>query len=116
MRNFYNEMYENGKNNELYVGCICRHYITINGVQDSFIVSTNDKINVKWNMMDFIKEDTKIEDAIYNYGWNNFEHKIIDIVVKESKEELNRELERLTIYYIDRFDSYENGFNESFNT
>lgn len=49
-------------------------------------------------------QNKKFFDDILKYGWGNFEHKVICECSKEDGDELER-------FYIQKFDSFNNGYN-----
>lgn len=52
-------------------------------------------------------KDTAFYKALVKYGFNNFDFSIIDENDNYTKEDLNK----LEIYYIDKFDTYFKGYN-----
>lgn len=57
------------------------------------------------------KPYTTFWSMIQKYGWNNFNHDIIEIVECETQKELDDILNNREIYWIAYYDSYNNGFN-----
>lgn len=83
----YDHLFPNGK-----------HYIGITCVKP---------INRRWRRGSNYKKQPKMYNAILKYGWENIQHRVI--AGNLSLEQANR-LER---YYIEHFDSVENGYNVS---
>ena len=57
------------------------------------------------------KPYTTFWSMIQKYGWNNFNHDIVEVIECETQEELNDVLNNREIYWIAYYDSYNNGFN-----
>lgn len=57
------------------------------------------------------KERYAIHHAINKYGWENMEHEILEVVVAQTEDELYDKLKKLERYYIDLFDTFNNGYN-----
>ena len=55
----------------------------------------------------------KFYNAVLKYGWDNFEGTIITTVQSDTKEELKNSLDNLELYYIQKYDSYKNGYNST---
>lgn len=56
---------------------------------------------------------TKMWKAILKYGWDNFNHEIVLAFECETKEEANFWLDEWEKYYIEKYNSYYNGYNET---
>lgn len=54
---------------------------------------------------------SRLDNAIKKYGPNAFEFTILIQICNESKYELRRQLDELEIYYIEKYDTYKNGYN-----
>lgn len=81
-------MHRNKINNKVYIGQTCQ------------------KPEHRWGANgNGYREQQKFYNAIQKYGWNNFEHIILEECDNE-KEALNRES-----YYIQKYDSINNGYN-----
>lgn len=59
------------------------------------------------------KNTRKFWNAIKKYGWNNFQHEILLIIECEIEEELWFWLDEWECYYIEKYDSYYNGYNST---
>jgi group I intron endonuclease len=83
---------------------IYKHTNKING--KSYIGQTRQKAKVRWQYGNGYSHNKYFYNAIKKYGWDLFEHEIIekDIFTQESANE--RE-----IYWIGYFDSFNNGYN-----
>lgn len=51
--------------------------------------------------------------AIRKYGWDNFEYEVLVRVETEDKKSLINTLNQLEVYYISKYNSYENGYNNT---
>ena len=83
--------------------CIYKHTNKVNG--KVYIGQTCQKPESRWKHGEGYRESKKFYNAIQKYGWDNFEH-----VVLESELTLNQANER-EAYYIALYDSYKNGYN-----
>lgn len=88
MNNYIVYIHTNKYNNKKYIGITCR----------------DPKIRWGLNGNGYSLQD-KFFNAIKKYGWDNFSH---DIVAKNLKEQEAKELET---YYIDLYDTINNGYN-----
>lgn len=105
----------------MYTGYIYRHFIEIDGIEYSYVGKTTKNPEERWkdgwgyiykNKTDGIVK-TKFARAIMTYGWINFKHEIIIEVKCKTKNEVDELLNDLEIEYIDKYNSYYNGFNSS---
>lgn len=55
----------------------------------------------------------KFARAIKKYGWDNFGHETLLVIECETKEELVFWLNQWETYYIEKFDSFNNGYNST---
>ena len=103
----------------MYKGCIYRHYvINEDGVEKSYIGKhngTNPKKD-RWKNGNGYKpaknkKPTYFWNAIQKHGWDSFEHEIIGYVESNSKEQLDLDLNEWEKYYIEKYDSFYNGYN-----
>ena len=96
-------------------GYIYRHWIiNEDGIEKSYIGQTISKPNKRWDKGRGYTRNgktNKFANAIEKYGWNNFHHEIIGIVENISKEQLILDLNEWEIYYINKYDSFYNGYN-----
>lgn len=58
-------------------------------------------------------ESTKFYNAIKKYGWDNFKHEVVLTIECETKEELWFWLDEWEKYYIEKYDSFHNGYNST---
>ena len=56
---------------------------------------------------------TKFGKAIKKYGWHNFGHEVLLAFECETKEELVFWLNQWEAYYIEKYDSFNNGYNST---
>ena len=101
----------------MFKGYIYRHWIILdNGVEKSYIGQTIRKPNKRWkngNGYTGYDSDTHFARAINKYGWDKFNHEIIGIVEAKTKEQVTLDLNEWEVYYIEKYDSYYNGYNET---
>lgn len=104
----------------MYIGCIYRHWIVNDmGILKSYIGkhAGDDPAKHRWcNGKGYLKKGGKhkFARAIKKYGWENFSHEIIGWCEAESVDELNYMLSEWECYYIEKYDSYYNGYNSTF--
>lgn len=72
--------------------------------------------NIKQRKLDFDHFDgryagTKFNRAIKKYGPEGFKYEVLIKISCKTKEELRAKLDELEIYYINKYDSYKNGYN-----
>ena len=53
----------------------------------------------------------KLDNAVKKYGIENFKYEIVIQIVESDKFKLREKLDELEIYYIEKYDSYNNGYN-----
>ena len=103
-----------------YVGCIYRHWIINDkGCSKSYIGKHMGKepSRNRWGVQGKHyapkkgKKPSKFYNAIEKYGWDSFNHEIIGWCEAENKDELNYILNEWECYYIEKYDSYYNGYN-----
>lgn len=83
-----------------------------NNTGKSYIGQTIQKPQKRWNNHN-ISTNTHIGRAINKYGRNNFSYYIIEEINLDTKEELRLKLNELEKYYINKFGTFKNGYNES---
>lgn len=59
------------------------------------------------------KYDNPLYRAVYKYGIEHFEISILEILDIEDKEVLRKRLDELEIFYIEKYDSYKSGYNQT---
>ena len=105
----------------MFRGYIYRHWIINDGgIEKSYIGQTRqNNVEVRWGINgngykpQNDKEYTKFWNAICKYGWDSFNHDILEVVENETVEELVKELNKLEKEYIKKYDSYYNGYNST---
>jgi len=65
----------------------------------------------KFNNVNVAYGGTKIDNARRKYGPENFKYEVLYTIETDDKEVLMDELNAMEEYYIDKFDSIENGYN-----
>jgi len=100
----------------MYTGIIYRYYlINDKGEEMSYIGQT---CSVKQRRFDFLNLNTqysgkRIENARKKYIPMTFNYEILETVTCETEEERNLALNKLEIYYIDFYNSYRKGYNNT---
>lgn len=91
-----------------YIYCISN---IIDGMQ--YIGQTGRNVNERWDehLRDYKKLDTKLYQAMRDYGVDSFKFEIVDIIFASSEEERDRLLNEMEIYYISKYNTYYNGYN-----
>ena len=103
-----------------HTGYIYRHWIINDkGQEKSYIGQTIQEPMARWGKdgKGYAprkgKEPTKFYRAISKYGWNSFHHEIIETVECDMVEELIAILNSLEKQYIEKYDSFKNGYNST---
>ena len=100
-------------------GYVYRHWIVNDqGIEKSYIGQTIKEPEKRWRhgkayLSDKNDCDSKFAKAIRKYGWDNFQHEVIGIVEAETKQQLAWDLDEWETYYIDKYDSFYNGYNST---
>lgn len=98
-----------------YVGYVYRIYCNVSS--KSYIGITTQDPKRRWDqhkneaLLD--KENNHFHKAILKYGWEEFEKEILIMLEADSKEILLDSLKTLESFYIDKFDSYNSGYNST---
>ena len=101
-------------------GYIYRHWIVNDkGEEKSYIGQVYNRTpEQRWDNGNGYKprgnaEPTHFYNAIQAYGWDNFNHKVLFSIECETLEELKFWLDQWEIYYIEKYDSFYNGYNST---
>lgn len=102
----------------MFKGYIYRHWLVNDkGIEKNYIGQTINSLQVRWqsNGKGYLinEQDSKFAKAIRKYGWNNFTHEVILTIKCETKEELKFWLNQWEAYYIEKYDSFYNGYNST---
>ena len=105
----------------MFKGYIYRHWIINDkGQEKSYIGQVYNRtpeqrwgLNGKGYAPQKEKEPTKFYNAIKKYGWDNFSHKVLLTIECETPEELVFWLDEWEKYYIEKYDSFYNGYNST---
>ena len=107
----------------MYKGYIYRHWvINDKGVEKNYIGQVYNRTpKQRWGINGKGYTSQKREDgqlsyfgkAIIKYGWDNFTHEVLEVIECETLEELVLTLDKLEIHYIEKYDSFYNGYNET---
>lgn len=105
----------------MYTGYIYRHWIVDDKRQEkSYIGQTvKNRPQCRWgrNGNGYApqkgEKPTKFYDNIEKYGWDNFQHKVLLRIECETEEELWFWLDEWEKWYIEKYDSYYNGYNST---
>lgn len=84
----------------------------------SYVGQTIDEVRRKWEFKKCIHRNTyrssKLKEAIEQYGLDNFKYEVLFRGEYSSKEEAQIELYKMEMYFIEYYDSYNNGYNMTF--
>jgi len=101
--------------NNIYNGII---YLIINKINDKkYIGKTSRPLSKriaehKYDSQIYSnKNKTYLHRAMNKYGFDNFEFNILEKIQSDNLKEFNDELNKLEIYYINKFNTYNNGYN-----
>lgn len=98
-------------------GYIYRHWRVLeDGTEKSYIGQTIRKPNKRWSEgkgYTNYDSDTHFARAINKYGWDSFNHEIIGVVEATTKEQATLDLNEWEVYYIEKYDSFYNGYNKT---
>ena len=100
----------------MYLGIIYRYYlINDKGKEKSYVGQTCAE---KQRRSDFLNLNTqyggkRIENARKKYGPLSFNYEILETVSFKTEEEISLALNKLEIYYIDKYNSYRKGYNNT---
>lgn len=78
--------------------------------KDLYDVRKRQFLNSKEN---YTSGNSKIDNARRKYGVESFTYEILKEILADSKEELNKQLCYWEMYYIDKLDTYNNGYNST---
>lgn len=105
----------------MYKGYIYRHWIVNDkDVEQSYIGQVYNRTpQQRWKDGNGYLEERKDGElsyfgkAIKKYGWDNFNHKVLFSIECETLEELVFWLDQWEIYYIEKYNSFHNGYNST---
>lgn len=103
----------------MYKGYVYRHWIINDKHKEKSYIGTTIKVNVmkRWGCdgSGYLNGNSnhKFARAIKKYGWNNFQHKILLVIECETEEELVFWLDEFEKYYIEKYNSFYNGYNST---
>jgi len=107
-----------GKLNRTYKGII---YLIINKIDDKKYIGKTSRplykrmAEHKYDSQIYSnKNKTYLHRAMNKHGFDNFDVDILEEIQSDNLEEFNCKLNELEIYYIDKFDTYKNGYNTTF--
>lgn len=102
----------------MYKGYIYRHWLINDKEQEKSYIGQTIESNIenRWgrNGEGYIKDDKdrkKMARAIKKYGWDSFSHETLLTIECETEEELWFWLDEWEKYYIEKYDSFYNGYN-----
>jgi hypothetical protein len=95
----------------MYKGYIYRHWLENKSYIGQTYMETPEQ---RWqNGRGYSNGNTKFSRAIKKHGWNSFGHEVLLAFECETKEELVFWLNQWEIYYIEKYDSFNNGYNST---
>lgn len=95
----------------MYKGYIYRHWLENKSYIGQTYMETPQQ---RWqNGRGYSNVNTKFSRAIKKYGWDSFGHEVLLAFECETKEELVFWLNQWEIYYIEKYDSFNNGYNST---
>lgn len=100
----------------MYKGYIYRHWIVNDeSVEKSYVGQTKNNLQRRWENGDGYtrKQDHKMSRAIHKYGWDSFNHEVLLEIECETEDELLFWLNQWEQYYIEKYDSFHNGYNST---
>lgn len=99
-----------------YRGIIYRRYIINDkGKEVSYVGQTcdPDKRNADFLNLRVQYSGLRIENARKKYGPENFSYEVLEIVTSRSESELTRRLNELEVFYIEKYNSFYEGYNHT---
>ena len=108
----------------MYKGYIYRHWLVNDeSIEKSYVGQTSrDETKDRWNDgkgylyvngVGGEEADHKMARAIRKYGWHNFNHETLLTIECETEEELSFWLDQWEQYFIEKYDSFYNGYNST---
>ena len=100
----------------MYKGYIYRHWIINDeGIEKSYVGQTKNELKKRWENGNGYtrKQDHKMSRAIKKYDWDNFKHEVVLTIECKTEDELIFWLDQWEMYYIEKYDSYYNGYNST---
>lgn len=95
----------------MYKGYIYRHWLENKSYIGQTYMETPQQ---RWqNGRGYSNVNTKFSRAIKKHGWDSFGHEVLLAFECETKEELVFWLNQWEIYYIEKYDSFNNGYNST---
>lgn len=100
-----------------FIGYVYKIYCLI--TQKNYIGITTQSIDRRWDQHknESIGETglnlNHFHLAIRKYGWDNFEKTILLKIESDTKEHLIESLKQLEVFYIEKYNSYKNGYNST---
>lgn len=95
----------------MYKGYIYRHWLENKSYIGQTYMETPQQ---RWqNGRGYSNGNTKFSKAIKKHGWDSFGHEVLLAFECETKEELVFWLNQWEIYYIEKYDSFNNGYNST---
>lgn len=95
----------------MYKGYIYRHWLENKSYIGQTYMETPQQ---RWqNGRGYSNVNTKFSRAIKKYGWDSFGHEVLLAFECETKEELVFWLNQWEAYYIEKYDSFNNGYNST---
>lgn len=99
----------------MQIGTIYCHTNIINGKK---YIGQTTKIpyTLRWKSQEnSYRSSSKFYNAIKKYGWQNFKHEVIEQIQEQNIHDLLNKLNELEEFYIIKYDSIANGYNQKSN-
>lgn len=95
-----------------HIGYIYKYQNIINGkIYIGQTVDLQARMSSHRNKAKLLKN--KFYNAVRKYGWANFSYEVIAQLQANSEQELTALLDQLEVYYIDKYNSYHDGYNST---
>lgn len=87
-------------------------YLFKNKINQKCYVGKTTNLTTRYNShVNAINRKSYLQKAITKYGIDNFEFNILEHIQCDDTAQLNKKLSELEIYYIEKYDSYNTGYN-----
>lgn len=94
--------WENKINNKVYIGQTMNRY----GYRERWSQH-------RYQAENSIHNNNKFHNAIRKYGIDNFDKEVLECIEMDDKVELKKVLDKIEVEYIEKYDSFNNGYNST---